>query len=356
MAGDNSGYEDFKLYRYEPNLAANVVFIVLFALTGIGHVVLLVRKRVWYFIPFVIGCIFEAIGYIGRAIAAKEAPNYTLTAYILQTLLILLGPALFAASIYMILARLIRYLGAEDYALVRTNWMTKIFVTGDVLSFLGQSAGGGLMAKAKSPDDQKMGENIILGGLGIQIVFFGFFIVTTIVFHVRIARNPTPRSYSVTGPWRQHIMALYASSVLILVRSLFRMAEFGLGNDGVLMQSEAYLLGLDGALMFIVTAVFLWSHPSRVLSGGYKEALASNASVESGRNTAESFQMMMVASPSSSVHPDTLPEGAKLPPGPYDSDQRSGMGSRGYAGAAGYERSGYERSPRAHRYSSSYQT
>jgi hypothetical protein len=59
----------------------------------------------------------------------------------MQTLLILLGPALFAASIYMILARLIRYLGAEDYALVRTTWMTKIFVAGDVLSFLGQSAG-----------------------------------------------------------------------------------------------------------------------------------------------------------------------------------------------------------------------
>jgi hypothetical protein len=204
------------------------------------------------------------------------------------------------------------------------------------------------MAKAKSPDDQQMGENVILAGLGIQIVFFGFFVVTTIIFHVRIAKKPTSRSYAVTTPWRQHILALYISSVLILVRSLFRMAEFGLGNDGVLMQSEAYLLGLDGALMFLVTAVFLWSHPSRVLELGYKEALVStNASVESGRETAESFQMMV---PSSSVHPDSLPEGSKLPRA-YDSDQRSGMGSRGgYAGAAGYEQS-----RRAQRYSSSYQ-
>ncbi len=59
----------------------------------------------------------------------------------MQTLLILLGPALLAASIYMILGRMIRLLGAEEYALIRTNWMTKIFVTGDVISFLAQGAG-----------------------------------------------------------------------------------------------------------------------------------------------------------------------------------------------------------------------
>lgn len=153
----------FKLYRYDPSLAANIVFIVLFAIATFGHIFLLVRKKVWYFIPFVIGCIcksykalstprqsiwyltepnpVETLGYVGRALAAKEAPDFSLSVYIMQTLLILLGPALLAASIYMILGRLIRLLGAEHYALVRTNWMTKIFVTGDVISFLAQGAG-----------------------------------------------------------------------------------------------------------------------------------------------------------------------------------------------------------------------
>jgi len=59
----------------------------------------------------------------------------------MQTLLILLAPALFAASIYMVLGRLIRLLRAEQYSLVRINWLTKVFVLGDVLSFLAQSAG-----------------------------------------------------------------------------------------------------------------------------------------------------------------------------------------------------------------------
>jgi hypothetical protein len=80
-------------------------------------------------------------GYIGRIVAANENPNFTLGIYIWQTLLILLGPALMAASIYMVLGRLIRLLDGHKYALIRSTWMTKLFVSGDVLSFLAQGAG-----------------------------------------------------------------------------------------------------------------------------------------------------------------------------------------------------------------------
>ena len=59
----------------------------------------------------------------------------------MQALLILLAPPLLAASIYMVLGRLIRMLQAEKYSLVRIKWLTKVFVLGDVLSFLAQSAG-----------------------------------------------------------------------------------------------------------------------------------------------------------------------------------------------------------------------
>ncbi len=192
------------------------------------------------------------------------------------------------------------------------------------------------MAKAKTKDDQKMGENVILGGLGIQLIFFGFFVITTITFHRRITKKPTARSSSITSPWRQHIFALYASSLLIMVRSVFRMIEFGMGNDSVLMQSEAYLLGLDGALILIVAAVFLWSHPSRALSG-YNEVLTS---VESGRNTSEGFQMSAVGG-----------EGQHAPAGKthgvYEaSSDGTGMGQTGY---------GYDMAPRPNRYSTSYE-
>jgi hypothetical protein len=59
----------------------------------------------------------------------------------MQSLLILVAPALFAASIYIILGRIILLVDGERYALVRRKWLTKTFVAGDVLSFMLQGAG-----------------------------------------------------------------------------------------------------------------------------------------------------------------------------------------------------------------------
>lgn len=59
----------------------------------------------------------------------------------MQSTLLLVAPALFAASIYMELGRIIRLVKGEKLSLVRVTLMTKIFVSGDVLSFLMQASG-----------------------------------------------------------------------------------------------------------------------------------------------------------------------------------------------------------------------
>jgi hypothetical protein len=59
----------------------------------------------------------------------------------MQTLLLLIGPALFAASIYMELGRIIELVDGESRAMIRKRWLTKLFVCGDVLSFTLQMAG-----------------------------------------------------------------------------------------------------------------------------------------------------------------------------------------------------------------------
>jgi hypothetical protein len=50
----NAGPE-FKLYRYEPSLAAAVIFVALFAVITFIHNYQLIRTNTWYFIPFTIG-------------------------------------------------------------------------------------------------------------------------------------------------------------------------------------------------------------------------------------------------------------------------------------------------------------
>ena len=46
-----------------------------------------------------------------------------------------------AASIYMILGRIIQLTAGEHHALLKRKWLTKTFVTGDVLSLCMQSCG-----------------------------------------------------------------------------------------------------------------------------------------------------------------------------------------------------------------------
>jgi hypothetical protein len=50
----------------------------------------------------------------------------------------------------MLLGRIILLLQAESHALLGRKWLTKIFVTGDVLSFVLQAAGKHLIAKVQS--------------------------------------------------------------------------------------------------------------------------------------------------------------------------------------------------------------
>ncbi|KAI9038220.1 RTA1 domain-containing protein [Aspergillus affinis] len=254
--------EGFKFFQYTPSLGAAVVFIICFLITTTFHTYQMFRTRTWFFIAFVLGGYFEWIGYCARAVSANQSPDWTLGPFIVQSVLPLVAPALFAASIYMELGRLIVVLHAEKHSLIRIKWMTKIFVTGDVLSFLLQAAGAGLMGmKSKMAQN---GPNIIIGGLVIQVLFFGFFMISSAVFHVRMHRDPTPYSLSIPLRWTEIIYVLYAASLLILVRSIFRLIEYAQGNDGYLISHEVFLYIFDALLMFATMLVFHVVHPSEL--------------------------------------------------------------------------------------------
>lgn len=58
---------EHSVYRYRPSLAANVVFIALFAIAMAIQIVLGMRWKTWWFMWCIItGCVAEIIGYAGR--------------------------------------------------------------------------------------------------------------------------------------------------------------------------------------------------------------------------------------------------------------------------------------------------
>ena len=84
----------------------------------------------------------EVLGYIARAVsAAQPYGEWTLSPYIVQTVLVLVAPSLFAASVYMELGRIVELVQGDQYLFIRRRWLTGIFVLGDVVSFLMQAGG-----------------------------------------------------------------------------------------------------------------------------------------------------------------------------------------------------------------------
>ncbi|KAF4950573.1 hypothetical protein FSARC_13141 [Fusarium sarcochroum] len=254
-------------YKYDPSLPAAVIFFVAFFISGLFHAWQVAKLKSWYFIPFVVGCAVEAFGCVGRAINANEgAGGWTKGPFIIQSMLLLLGPPFYAASIYMVLGRLIQLLEAGRYSMVRLSWLTKIFLFGDVASIVVQGIGGGILSGAEDAAGRDRGEAIIIAGLWIQLIFFGFFIFVTIMFHRRIHRKPTPASLKVQTPWKTLLTVLYLSSGLIMGRSIFRVIEYVMGKDGPLMSNEAYLYVFDVLLMLAVTVSFNIVHPSAIIN------------------------------------------------------------------------------------------
>ncbi len=203
----------------------------------------------------------QIAGYLTRYLASNDHTNLAL--FVVQTLCILVAPALFAASIYMVLGRLITLVHAEAYSPIRPTWLTKVFVVGDLLSFLIQIMGSGILSNNFS-----LGKTVILVGLVVQLLFFAAFVSVAGVVFRRLARDPTPMAKSmdsrspIKAGWRGVLRVVFLASALIFVRSVFRLIEFTGDQDAPMQKSEAYLYVCDSTLMFLVLAILIYFHPS----------------------------------------------------------------------------------------------
>lgn len=219
---------------------------------------------------------------MGRIMSSAQAPDFTKMPYIIQSILLLLGPTLFAASVYMVLGRLVVALHAHHHVMIRPKWLTKVFVIGDLFSFCAQGGGAGLLMMAKTQAAIQQGNNIVIAGLGIQIAFFALFAIVALRFHLRIREEPTMISQTMNSPWEALLFVLYGSSVLILIRYAYRVAEYVEGSTGSLQQEEIWLYLFDAVPMALVAVLFTIFHPSRVLNveSMGRARLSSDASLE----------------------------------------------------------------------------
>ncbi|KAH7155924.1 RTA1 like protein-domain-containing protein [Dactylonectria macrodidyma] len=257
-------YNGYPLWRYIPSLPAAIIFVVVFAILTAAHSWKLFRHRMWFCFPFVVGGLFEIIGYIGR-VAAYNSTG-TLIPYILQSIFLLIAPILFAASLYMTLSRIILAVGGASCSMIAPRWLTRIFVFGDAFSFLIQSSGAGLRVRAgsgSSTSNPNLGSNIIVGGLIFQIAIFAIFVITAVRFQLKFRRHEASKN-AMDIPWQACLNMLYVTSAFIMIRNIFRVAEYAMGSDGYLLGHEWGVYVFDASLMTLTMVWFFLRYPSQL--------------------------------------------------------------------------------------------
>lgn len=150
----------------------------------------------------------------------------------------------------------------DENSLVRAKIIIPFFVSIDIISLIIQGIGSGIAATAEiDAKDTMPGGRIVVGGLALQLVGYLIFNVIYINFWIRCQKNPPKSEYwnsecqcppCPVVPGRDHaansnsvhvllspadrfqffMAVVFVSSLLIFLRSTFRLAEMAVGWIG----------------------------------------------------------------------------------------------------------------------------
>ncbi|RXK37328.1 hypothetical protein M231_05394 [Tremella mesenterica] len=212
-----------------------------------------------------IGATTMAIGFAIRIAVHTNA--YSTGIYIATYLFTLLSPCAYLAQDYVILPRVASYLQSEDSLFLSSRKIVRIFVWSDVATFLTQAAGGSLeLSDSDDPSKRNLitiGKDITLVGLGAQLASFLLFTTLALVFTFRMRKRDAagdprlPPKEGWRNDWRLVLYVLLWTTIGILIRSAYRVAEYASGRFGYLMTHEWPFYALDSLPLFL--AILPWA-------------------------------------------------------------------------------------------------
>ena len=115
---------------------------------------------------------------------------------------------------------------------------------------------------SSNPSTTSTGSHIVLAGLILQIVIFGFFVIVAWLFQRRMTEAHSKSSNQHSTDWVIYMRVLYATSAFILARNIVRVAEFILGFHGYVLLHEVFLYVFDAAPMAAFVASYAIWYPA----------------------------------------------------------------------------------------------
>ncbi|KAH6847318.1 RTA1 like protein-domain-containing protein [Chaetomium sp. MPI-CAGE-AT-0009] len=279
---------EMSVYGYRPSLAANIVFIALYALSMAIHAYLGIRwKHWWYMGCMLVGGANAIIGYVGRVMLYYNP--FSFTAFMIQIICVTSGPVYYCAAIYITLGLAITALPphlSRTRIRIPPHLLYTIFIPSDLLSLALQAAGGAL--STSSAGSSALGVNLALAGLSLQVftmlLFCGLF-GDFLVRYFRAGASGGGGSESESGGGVGKLDGLSGNGtrlklffgfmalavVLILARCAYRLVELNEGYDGELVRDEPLFIGLEGVMVLVAVYCLMIGHPGFVFKKERKD-------------------------------------------------------------------------------------
>ncbi|CAM1501207.1 Fc.00g103690.m01.CDS01 [Cosmosporella sp. VM-42] len=229
------------------------------------------------------GGLFYTIGWIMREIATLHPGN--LPIFIIQSIFIYLAPPIYSAAEYNTLGRLMHYL--PMHSIVNPNRIVYIFVfLGSLVEVL-TAIGSSWMAGAQGKDDQDLyvkGATCISIAVVLQALVELAFILMVGILHYRCVR-----AKMLSRNVRTVFIMLYGTSILILIRCVFRSVESfqlrsilddGGDKNAALLKHEWPLYVFETIPVVLYTYWLNVIHPGRFLPNNQRQYLDFDGQTE----------------------------------------------------------------------------
>ncbi|KAL1677953.1 RTA1 like protein-domain-containing protein [Schizophyllum commune] len=265
-------------YGYVPTKWICILYLVLFGLTTAAHFFQTIWYRQWWLFATVVLCGgLECLGWAGRFWS-----NQNILAddpYMIQIVTTIIAPTPLLAANFVMMGRLVRRLG-PSYSRLSPRWYTIIFCSSDVISLVVQGAGGGMAASADDHEGADNGGRIMLGGISFQLAVIVFFTLFAFEFLWRYfndrphakrvtpaesASTLTPPRGALTTPLKLTIVCLAITTVLLVIRAVYRLIELSDGWNGTIITTEIWFNIFDAAMVVIVMFTLNVLHPGWLL-------------------------------------------------------------------------------------------
>ncbi|EWZ28215.1 hypothetical protein FOFC_18374 [Fusarium oxysporum] len=256
-------------YHFYPSFTGNLAFATIFGLSTIVHLIEAIAFKKKFCWVVIMGGAWETGAFIARTLGSRDQQEEQFAFWG--------GFSSFwhhsvrvNAFVYMTVARMVHF-GFADKQIwnIKATKLTVLFVWIDVVCFLVQAGGGGMLSIKDEPNIARIGTKVYTAGVAIQTTFVIIFGAMTAWFYRRIHQVPRCNN----GRLKGLTLVMLAVLLLIVVRTVYRLIEFGpgLNADNPLLTKEIYPFALDALPMSLALTMLNAMHPGFVLRGTDRE-------------------------------------------------------------------------------------